>query len=93
MPGSPFVGFVLFLTQNRLSSSDVLFETYIRESVQGLEVGPGRFEPGELHQVGVLAEVAETAQVEPRVAGRRERDLRAALAQHDPAEQIGRAHV
>ncbi|MEI6158943.1 MAG: MlaD family protein [Roseococcus sp.] len=33
------VGFILFLTQNRLSSSDVLFETYIRESVQGLEVG------------------------------------------------------
>jgi len=33
------VGFVLFLTQNRLSTSDVLFETYIRESVQGLEIG------------------------------------------------------
>lgn len=33
------VGFVLFLTQNRLSSTDVLFETYIRESVQGLEIG------------------------------------------------------
>jgi len=36
---SLLVGFVLFLTQNRLSSSDALFETYIRESVQGLEVG------------------------------------------------------
>jgi ABC-type transporter Mla subunit MlaD len=33
------VGFVLFLTQNRTSSSDAMFETYIRESVQGLEVG------------------------------------------------------
>jgi len=33
------VGFVLFLTQSRLSTSDVLFETYIRESVQGLEIG------------------------------------------------------
>lgn len=33
------VGFVLFLTQKRLSTSDVLFETYIRESVQGLEIG------------------------------------------------------
>lgn len=33
------VGVVLFLTQNRLGSSDVMFETYIRESVQGLEVG------------------------------------------------------
>jgi ABC-type transporter Mla subunit MlaD len=33
------LGFVLFLTQNRLSGSDVVMETYIRESVQGLEVG------------------------------------------------------
>ncbi len=33
------VGFVLFLTQNRTSTSDAMFETYIRESVQGLEVG------------------------------------------------------
>ncbi len=33
------VGFVLFLTQNRTSTNDVIFETYIRESVQGLEVG------------------------------------------------------
>ena len=33
------VGFVLFLTQNRLRQTDTIFETYIRESVQGLEVG------------------------------------------------------
>jgi ABC-type transporter Mla subunit MlaD len=33
------LGFVIFLTQNRLSGSDVVMETYIRESVQGLEVG------------------------------------------------------
>ncbi|TCH99008.1 MCE family protein [Roseococcus sp. SYP-B2431] len=33
------LGFVFFLTQNRLSGSDVVMETYIRESVQGLEVG------------------------------------------------------
>lgn len=32
-------GFILFLTQNRLTSTDTVFETYIRESVQGLEVG------------------------------------------------------
>ena len=36
---SLLVGFVLFLTQNRTSTSDIMFETYIRESVQGLEVG------------------------------------------------------
>jgi paraquat-inducible protein B len=33
------IGFVLFLTANRLDSSNRQFETYIRESVQGLEVG------------------------------------------------------
>lgn len=33
------VAFVLFLTQNRLTSTDTIFETYLRESVQGLEIG------------------------------------------------------
>lgn len=33
------IGFVLFLTANRFDSSNEQFETYIRESVQGLEVG------------------------------------------------------
>lgn len=33
------VGFVLFLTRDRIRSQDALFETYLRESVQGLEVG------------------------------------------------------
>ena len=33
------VGFVLFLTADRLGGSGRQFETYIRESVQGLEVG------------------------------------------------------
>lgn len=33
------VGFVLFLTRDRISTQDALFETYLRESVQGLEVG------------------------------------------------------
>jgi ABC-type transporter Mla subunit MlaD len=32
-------GFVLFLTGDRLRQTDALFETYLRESVQGLEVG------------------------------------------------------
>jgi phospholipid/cholesterol/gamma-HCH transport system substrate-binding protein len=33
------LGFVLFLTANRPGDSAVMFETYLRESVQGLEVG------------------------------------------------------
>jgi hypothetical protein len=33
------VGFILFLTADRLGGSGQQFETYIRESVQGLEVG------------------------------------------------------
>ena len=33
------VGFLLFLTADRLTSNSRQFETYIRESVQGLEVG------------------------------------------------------
>ena len=33
------IGFILFLTADRLSGSGQQFETYIRESVQGLEVG------------------------------------------------------
>lgn len=33
------LGFVLFLTANRPGDSAILFETYLRESVQGLEVG------------------------------------------------------
>ncbi|UPY37519.1 MlaD family protein [Sediminicoccus sp. KRV36] len=53
------VGFVLFLTQNRLSTSDVLFETYIRESVQGLEVGsPVRYRGV---SVGRVTEIALAA--------------------------------
>ncbi|WP_424810547.1 MlaD family protein [Roseococcus sp. YIM B11640] len=33
------LAFVLFLTQNRLRTTDSVMETYLRESVQGLEVG------------------------------------------------------
>ncbi len=33
------VGFILFLTANRLSRAATVYETYIQESVQGLEVG------------------------------------------------------
>lgn len=53
------VGFVLFLTQNRLGRSDVMFETYIRESVQGLEVGsPVRYRGvavGRVTEIGLAA--------------------------------------
>jgi ABC-type transporter Mla subunit MlaD len=33
------VGFILFFTANRFGGKPVVFETYIRESVQGLDVG------------------------------------------------------
>lgn len=53
------VGVVLFLTQNRLGRSDVMFETYIRESVQGLEVGsPVRYRGV---SVGRVTEIALAA--------------------------------
>lgn len=35
------VGFVLFLTAGRFGEQGVIFETYLRESVQGLEIGSG----------------------------------------------------
>ncbi|MDB5316183.1 MAG: hypothetical protein JWO26_2833 [Rhodospirillales bacterium] len=39
--GALLVGFVLFLTAGRFGEQGVIFETYLRESVQGLEVGSG----------------------------------------------------
>ncbi|MBR0654252.1 MlaD family protein [Plastoroseomonas arctica] len=39
--GALTVGFVLFLTAGRFRDQGVIFETYLRESVQGLEVGSG----------------------------------------------------
>lgn len=53
------LGFVLFLTKNRLSGNDMLLETYIRESVQGLEVGsPVRYRGvsvGRVTEIGLAA--------------------------------------
>lgn len=61
------VGFVLFLTQNRLSGSDVVMETYIRESVQGLEVGsPVRYRGV---SVGRVTEIALASAEYRRVEG------------------------
>jgi ABC-type transporter Mla subunit MlaD len=33
------IGFILFLTANRIGSRNTLYESYFRESVQGLEIG------------------------------------------------------
>src|SRR4051794_9636452 len=53
------VGFILFFTANRLGSRNALYETYIRESVQGLEVGaPVRFRGvaiGRVVEVGLVS--------------------------------------
>lgn len=61
------VGFVLFLTADRLRSGDALFETYTRESVQGLEVGsPVRYRGV---QIGRVAGIALAAAEYRRPAG------------------------
>jgi len=39
--GAVLVAFVLFLTAGRFGEQGVMFETYLRESVQGLEIGSG----------------------------------------------------
>ncbi len=50
------VGFVIFLTGDRLRQGDTVFETYSRESVQGLETGsPVRYRGV---QVGRVTEIA-----------------------------------
>ncbi|MBS7810179.1 MlaD family protein [Roseococcus pinisoli] len=53
------LAFVLFLTKNRLSGNDMVLETYIRESVQGLEVGsPVRYRGvavGRVTEIGLAA--------------------------------------
>jgi len=53
------VGFVLFLTASRLRGSSVIFETYIRESVQGLDVGsPVRYRGvsiGRVTEIGLVS--------------------------------------
>jgi ABC-type transporter Mla subunit MlaD len=63
------LGFVLFLTQNRLSGSDVVMETYIRESVQGLEVGsPVRYRGvsvGRVTEIGLASAEYRRPEGEP----------------------------
>lgn len=53
------VGFVLFLTSGRLGRDQQIFETYVRESVTGLDVGaPVRFRGvsvGRVTEIGLVA--------------------------------------
>ena len=53
------VGFVLFLTSGRLGRDALIFETYVRESVTGLDVGaPVRFRGvavGRVTEIGLVA--------------------------------------
>ena len=63
------VGFVLFLTADRLGGSARQFETYIRESVQGLEVGAAvRYRGvsiGRISEVGLVAAEYRRPQGDP----------------------------
>ena len=65
--GALLVGFVLFLTGDRLRQGDAVFETYSRESVQGLETGsPVRYRGV---QVGRVTEIALASAVYRRPEG------------------------
>jgi len=62
------IGFTLFLTGERLRNRGEIYETYIRESVQGLEVGaPVRFRGVALGRVTEIALVGSRYVVDPRV--------------------------
>ncbi len=61
------VGFVLFLTSGRFSQNTAVFETYLRESVTGLDVGsPVRFRGV---SIGRVTELRLVGAVYPRPAG------------------------
>ncbi|MDO9709058.1 MlaD family protein [Paracraurococcus lichenis] len=63
------IGFVLFLTANRLTSSAEQYETYIRESVQGLDVGaPVRYRGvtiGRVSEIGLVSAEYRRPQGDP----------------------------
>ena len=63
------IGFVLFLTADRLSGSNQQFETYIRESVQGLEIGAAvRYRGvsvGRISEIGLVAAEYRRPQGDP----------------------------
>ena len=62
------IGFTLFLTGERLRNRGEIYETYIRESVQGLEVGaPVRFRGVALGRVTEIALVGSRYVMDPRV--------------------------
>jgi len=62
------IGFTLFLTGERLRNRCEVFETYIRESVQGLEVGAAvRFRGVALGRVTEIALVGSRYDMDPRV--------------------------
>jgi hypothetical protein len=62
------IGFTLFLTGERLRNRGEVFETYIRESVQGLEVGAAvRFRGVALGRVTEIALVSSRYEMDPRV--------------------------
>lgn len=62
------IGFTLFLTSERLRNRGEVFETYIRESVQGLEVGAAvRFRGVALGRVTEIALVSSRYEMDPRV--------------------------
>jgi paraquat-inducible protein B len=62
------IGFTLFLTGERLRNRGELYETYIRESVQGLEVGASvRFRGVAVGRVTEIALVGSRYVMDPRV--------------------------
>jgi ABC-type transporter Mla subunit MlaD len=63
------IGFILFLTADRLTGSNQQFETYSRESVQGLEVGaPVRYRGvsiGRVSEIGLVSAEYRRPQGDP----------------------------